>query len=169
MYTHIIDFCLRALEWYHKAGGGFFKKAFAAIKDPWSLEFEDVVQQIKQTNARVREQAIIAHQAETRHISLKISDVQLEVMNLRKDNKDLRSLMVSGPAHPAIGKRSSSGHHSDYKVGIQSMNSLADTSSQFTRFLYFRQDSLQLCRAFPSSPRKCQNISCLSPSTPRRL
>ncbi|KAH6976199.1 hypothetical protein BKA56DRAFT_589199 [Ilyonectria sp. MPI-CAGE-AT-0026] len=102
MYAHIIDFCLRALEWYHKAGGGFFKKAFAAIKDPWALEFEDVVQQIKQTNARVREQATIAHQAETRHISLKISDVQLEVMNLRKDNKDLRSLMVSGPPHPAV-------------------------------------------------------------------
>lgn len=135
MYAHIIDFCLRALEWYHKAGGGFFQKAFAAIKDPWALEFEDVVQQIKQTNARVREQATIAHQAETRHISLKISDVQLEVMNLRKDNKDLRSLMVSGPVHPAIGKRSSSGHHSDYKVGIKSMNSLADTSSQFTRSL----------------------------------
>ncbi|KAF7547672.1 hypothetical protein G7Z17_g7564 [Cylindrodendrum hubeiense] len=103
MYTHIIDFCLRALKWYHKAGGGFFKKAFATMKDPWALEFEDVVHQIRQTNARIREQAEIAHQAETRHISLKISDVQLEVLHLRKESRNLKSLLVSGPAHPSFG------------------------------------------------------------------
>ncbi|KAH7140820.1 hypothetical protein EDB81DRAFT_885529 [Dactylonectria macrodidyma] len=106
MYTHIIDFCIRALKWYQKASGGVFKRALAAMKNPWPLEFEDVVHQIKQANTRIREQADIAHKAETRHISLTMSDVQLEVRNLRKDNTDIKTLMVSGLAHPAFGKTS---------------------------------------------------------------
>ncbi|KAH7144377.1 hypothetical protein B0J13DRAFT_555075 [Dactylonectria estremocensis] len=100
MYTHIIDFCIRALKWYQKATGGVFKRAFAAMKNPWSLEFEDVVHQIKVANMRIREQADVAHKAETRHISLTMSDVQLEVKNLRKDNNDIKTLMVSRLAHP---------------------------------------------------------------------
>ncbi|CAM1509858.1 Fc.00g001930.m01.CDS01 [Cosmosporella sp. VM-42] len=84
MYTHIIDFCIRALKWYRKATRGFFRKTWAAIKDPWALEFEDVVRQIQGTTRRIREQAEVAHQAETRHVTEVVEEVRLEVRRLRE-------------------------------------------------------------------------------------
>ena len=83
MYTHVIDFCIRALKWYRKVTKGFFRKAWAAMKDPWALEFEDVVRRIQDSTKRIREQAMIAHQAETRYVSDMVSEVRKEVRTLR--------------------------------------------------------------------------------------
>ncbi|WAO90822.1 AAA domain-containing protein [Fusarium falciforme] len=87
IYTHIIDFCARALKWYSKTTGNFIGKTLAAIKDPWALEFHDVVCQIQRTTARIREQAAVAHQAETRYVSSVISQVQQEVVKLQKEKE----------------------------------------------------------------------------------
>ncbi|KPM35025.1 hypothetical protein AK830_g11550 [Neonectria ditissima] len=102
IYTHVVDFCIRALKWYHKAGSSFFRKAVAAIKDPWALEFEDVVRQIQNTTARIRQQATVAHQAETRYISSMVADVRLEVLNLRNENMAQNFLKVTEPAGPIL-------------------------------------------------------------------
>lgn len=84
MYTHIIDFCIRALKWYRKVTKGFFRKAWAAVKDPWVLEFDDVVRKIEGSTKRIRQQAAIAHQAETRFVSNMMSEMRLEVKCLRR-------------------------------------------------------------------------------------
>lgn len=84
MYTHIIDFCIRALKWYRKVTKGFFRKAWAAVKDPWVLEFDDVVRKIEASNRRIREQAQVAHQAETRFVSNMMAEVRMEVKSLRR-------------------------------------------------------------------------------------
>ncbi|RSL68523.1 hypothetical protein CEP51_012478 [Fusarium floridanum] len=83
IYTHIIDFCSRAVRWYNKTRGSFIRKTLAAIKDPWALEFDDVVRQIHRTTARIREQAAVAHQAETRYVSSLVSQVKQEVLELK--------------------------------------------------------------------------------------
>ncbi|KAJ4310211.1 hypothetical protein N0V84_011080 [Fusarium piperis] len=85
IYSHIIDFCTRALRWYYKTRRGFIRKTLAAIKDPWVLEFDDVVRQIKHTTTRIREQAAVAHQAETRYVSSVVSQVQQEIPKLQRD------------------------------------------------------------------------------------
>ncbi|KAJ4213845.1 hypothetical protein NW759_010840 [Fusarium solani] len=87
IYTHIIDFCTRALRWYSKTRGSFIRKTLAAIKDPWALEFDDVVRQIHRTTARIREQAAVAHQAETRYVSSVVSQVQQEVLKLQRERR----------------------------------------------------------------------------------
>lgn len=84
MYTHIIDFCIRALKWYRKATKGFFRKAWAAVTEPWALEFEDVVRQIQGATTRLREQATVANQAETRCMHEKVSSVETELKNLKR-------------------------------------------------------------------------------------
>ncbi|KAM5353991.1 hypothetical protein ACJ41O_000641 [Fusarium nematophilum] len=93
MYTHIIDFCIRALKWYRKASS-FFRKTFAAIKDPWTLEFDEVVSQIQRTTLRIREQAAVAHQAETRHVSTMVCEVRREVLKMR-DERNLSAVQAS--------------------------------------------------------------------------
>lgn len=82
LYAHVIDFCITAVKWYQKATKGFLRKAFAAIKTPWPLEFEHIVRQIKETTTRLREQAAVAHQAETRHLALAISGQQVETRQI---------------------------------------------------------------------------------------
>lgn len=91
MYTYIIDFCTRALRWYHKTRGGFIKKTWAAIADPWTLEFQDVVGQIQHAIARIRELAAIAHQAETRYGTSVNSQVQHDVIELKRDVRSVSS------------------------------------------------------------------------------
>ncbi|KAF4459550.1 Nacht domain [Fusarium albosuccineum] len=98
IYTHIIDFCIRALTWYRKTRGNFLRKTLAAIKDPWALEFDEVVRQIQRAVARIREQAAVAHQAETRHISYMMSEVRTEVMNIRKERNMESSLLNNMPS-----------------------------------------------------------------------
>ncbi|EEU39072.1 uncharacterized protein NECHADRAFT_81705 [Fusarium vanettenii 77-13-4] len=91
IYSHIIDFCTRALRWYIRTRGSFLKKTWAAIKDPWALEFDDVVHQIRHATTRIREQAAVAHQAETRYVSSVVSQVQKEVLKLQRE----RSVPIS--------------------------------------------------------------------------
>ncbi|KAM6525044.1 hypothetical protein FALCPG4_010607 [Fusarium falciforme] len=88
IYTHMIDFCIRALTWYNNRRGNLMKKAWTAIRYSWALEFGDVVSQIHRTTARIREQAAVAHQAETRDLSFQLSKVrkaQQEILALQKD------------------------------------------------------------------------------------
>lgn len=103
IYTHIIDFCTRALRWYSKTRGSFIRKTLAAIKDPWALEFDDVVRQIHRTTARIREQAAVAHQAETRYVSSVVSQVQQEVLKLQRERR------VPVSSHGALLSELSSG------------------------------------------------------------
>lgn len=84
LYTHVIDFCVTAVKWYEKATRNIFRKALAAIKAPWPLEFEHIVRQITDTTTRLREQAAIAHQAETRHMNSMVCEIKTELMRLSK-------------------------------------------------------------------------------------
>lgn len=104
IYSHIIDFCTRALRWYNKTRGSFFRKTLAAIKDPWALEFEDVVLEIQRTTARIREQAAVAHQAETRYVSSVVSQVQQEVLKLQRER-----IMPISSSGVLLGELSSGG------------------------------------------------------------
>ncbi|KAI8717714.1 hypothetical protein NCS52_00848100 [Fusarium sp. LHS14.1] len=88
LYAHIIEFCIRARMWYYKTAASFTKKIMAAIKDPWELEFEDIVRQIKQTTASIRDLAVVAHQAETRDLSLqllRVEKTQQEILALQRE------------------------------------------------------------------------------------
>ena len=101
IYAHIIDFCTRALRWYSKTTGSFIRKTWAAIKDPWALEFDDVVRQIQHTTMRIREQAAVAQQAETRYLSSMVSQMQQlqqEVLKLQRERNlsDSRDRVLSG-------------------------------------------------------------------------
>lgn len=48
------------------------------------LEFEDVVRKIEGSTRRIREQAAVAHQAETRFVSNMMSEMRMEVKSLRR-------------------------------------------------------------------------------------
>ncbi|KAH8897671.1 hypothetical protein GQ53DRAFT_837507 [Thozetella sp. PMI_491] len=84
LYKHIIDFCIRALKWYQRATRGIVQQAVVAVKNPWPLEFQDVARKIRETMARLREQSAIAHQAETRHIANMLSEIRIEIRELRR-------------------------------------------------------------------------------------
>ncbi|KAF4981490.1 hypothetical protein FZEAL_2733 [Fusarium zealandicum] len=66
MYTHIIDFRLRALKWYRKAAGKLFRKIVSAIKELWVLEFDevlDVLNMRKEGNDSHSHAGSLAHRA----------------------------------------------------------------------------------------------------------
>ncbi|KAK7407951.1 hypothetical protein QQX98_009868 [Neonectria punicea] len=136
MYTHIVDFCIRALKWYHKAGSSFFRKAVAAIKDPWVLEFDDVVRQIQETTARIRQQAMVAHQAETRHISSMVANVRLEVLNLRKENIAQSYLKVSEPISP-ISNIEVPSHPPKLPLELPSIPFISENVTKYFQFIPF--------------------------------
>ncbi|KAI8667213.1 hypothetical protein LRP88_01039 [Fusarium phalaenopsidis] len=109
IYTHIIDFCTRALRWYSKTRGSFIRKTLAAIKDPWALEFDDVVRQIHRTTARIREQAAVAHQAETRYVSSVVSQVQQDVLKLQRERRvpvSSQGALLDGATLPSLSRPS---------------------------------------------------------------
>ncbi len=83
LYHHIIEFCIKALKWYQRAARGILQQAIVAVKNPWPLEFEDVVRKIQGTMTRFREQSTIAHQAETRHIANMLSELRIEMREFR--------------------------------------------------------------------------------------
>ena len=96
LYRHVIEFCIKALRWYHRAARGILQQAIVAVKNPWPLEFEDIIRKIRGTMARFREQSTIAHQAETRHIANMLSELRIEMREYRTWRINLARPMFFG-------------------------------------------------------------------------
>ncbi|KAK3989041.1 hypothetical protein QBC44DRAFT_94922 [Cladorrhinum sp. PSN332] len=75
-YVQIIEFCIRATKWYGNVTKSMRKKVFGAVFKTWPLEFHDIRQNIEAQFRRLREQAAIAHQAETREIHIQVRDLR---------------------------------------------------------------------------------------------
>lgn len=84
LYVHILDFCVRAFRWYERATKSRLRQAMIAIKNPWALEFADVVRQVRETTSRLREQAAVAHQAETKHVGMVMMQIRQELAQLQE-------------------------------------------------------------------------------------
>ena len=76
VYAQIIEFCIRATRWYDKTRRSTVKKVFSAVVKPWPLEFQDIKMKIDSQFKRLREQSAVAHQAETREIHVKLSEIR---------------------------------------------------------------------------------------------
>lgn len=72
VYTQILEFCIRATKWCDKARKSPTKQVFSAVFKTWPLQFQDIRQEIDTQVTRLREQAAIAHQAETREIHAQV-------------------------------------------------------------------------------------------------
>jgi hypothetical protein len=76
VYAQIVEFCIRATKWYDKMRRSSLKKVFSAVVKPWPLEFQDIKMNIGSQVRRLREQSAVAHQAETREMHIKLSEMR---------------------------------------------------------------------------------------------
>lgn len=76
VYAQLVEFCIRATRWYDHVRRSFVKKAIHSVLKTWPLEFEDIKLNIDMHIRRLREQSAVAHQAETREMHQKISDIR---------------------------------------------------------------------------------------------
>jgi hypothetical protein len=74
-YARIVEFCIRATEWYEKMRKSSLKKVFNAAFKTWPLVFQDVRHEIERHIIRVRELAATGHHAETRHLHLRVQEL----------------------------------------------------------------------------------------------
>ena len=77
VYAQLLEFCTRATAWYNRVQSNPIKKVLTAITKTWPLEFQDIRLNIDRYFRRLREQSAVAHQAETRDIHRKISDIRI--------------------------------------------------------------------------------------------
>ena len=84
LYSHIIKFLLRALEWYEE---GRIAHAIHSITKPAALRYDDLLEDIRRDTRRVADLAITSSQAEQR-------DVHHELRNLTVLFKQFREDMV---------------------------------------------------------------------------
>lgn len=61
LYMHIIEFLVRAVEWYSQSG---LKHAFTSIIQPFQLYFKDILEDIIDSIRLVDQIAIVSAQAE---------------------------------------------------------------------------------------------------------
>lgn len=66
---------MRATKWYCDAAKNSAKRVFRSIIRPWPLEFEDIKKKIDKCFQRLQEQAAVAHHAETRDLTIKVSEI----------------------------------------------------------------------------------------------
>ncbi len=92
VYAHIVEFCIRATQWYQKVRKSLWMKTLNAAFKTWPLVFQDICHGIERHIARIREMSVTGHQAETRHIHLRVQDLSLQV-------RDLMALVPSTSSH----------------------------------------------------------------------
>lgn len=80
-YAYIIEFCILATKWYDDVSRSTRRKMWHAFANPWPLKFEGIKISIDTCFKRLREQSSLAHQAETRVIHAKVSQVTEILMN----------------------------------------------------------------------------------------
>ncbi len=76
VYTQVVEFCIRATKWYDKMRRSPVKKVLSAVVKSWPLEFQDIKLNIDSQFRRLREQSAVAHQAETREMHVKLSEIR---------------------------------------------------------------------------------------------
>lgn len=92
-YVQIIEFCILATKWYNDVCRNRLRKVWHAIANPWPLKFEGIKMNIDACFKRLREQSTLAHQAETRVIHTKIS----EMLTIRAAGGPLKTDATYGP------------------------------------------------------------------------
>ncbi|KAH9908653.1 hypothetical protein F4778DRAFT_356785 [Xylariomycetidae sp. FL2044] len=82
IYAQILEFCVRATDWYQKVRQNLAKTVFRTIFKNWPLEFRDIREGIGAHRRRLYEQSTIAHQAETRDMHARLIASQAETRDI---------------------------------------------------------------------------------------
>ncbi|KAI1742632.1 hypothetical protein F4680DRAFT_411276 [Xylaria scruposa] len=83
LYSHIMSFAIRAVEWYQK---GKLAHAFAAFANPFQLKFRDIVDDIFETNRKIDRWATTMSYVEIRRMNLQLAETgkALELAQLER-------------------------------------------------------------------------------------
>lgn len=83
LYSHIMTFAVRAVEWYQK---GKIAHALAAFTSPFQLKFQDIVEEIYETSRKINRWAITMNHVEIRHMRQQLTETgkALELAHLER-------------------------------------------------------------------------------------
>lgn len=91
LYAHIIQFLLRALEWYEE---GPWKRAMHAVTKPADLRYTDIINNIHQTTGKITAHATAGSHAEQRDIHRKFLAIQkMMEQNASSSTDDLTRIL----------------------------------------------------------------------------
>ncbi|KAG7292113.1 hypothetical protein NEMBOFW57_002146 [Staphylotrichum longicolle] len=95
-YARIVEFCIRATEWYEKMRRSSLKKVLNSAFKTWPLVFQDVRHEIERHIIRVRELAATGHHAETRHLHLRVQELMTYITGTHafEQTRDLASDLI---------------------------------------------------------------------------
>ena len=85
LYSYIINFLLRALEWYEESK---FSRALHSITKPAALRYDDLIQDIHKTTGKLADLSLASSQAEQR-------DMHDELRQVHNQQKDLHNRLES--------------------------------------------------------------------------
>lgn len=106
LYAHIIRFLLRALEWYEE---GTWKRALHSVTKPASLQYDDIIEDIRRAKENIAASAVTSSQAEQRDMHKQLISVQ----NLVEKSVEESSMK-----------------HQDLQSKLQHLNDLVDELKQ---------------------------------------
>ncbi|KAF2972066.1 hypothetical protein GQX73_g1629 [Xylaria multiplex] len=83
LYSHIMSFAVRAVEWYQKKK---IARALAAFTSPYQLKFQDIVEEIYETSRRIDRWAITMNHIEIRQMRQQLIETgkALELAHLER-------------------------------------------------------------------------------------
>ncbi|KAI1300901.1 hypothetical protein F5Y03DRAFT_408095 [Xylaria venustula] len=83
LYSHIVSFAVRAVDWYQKKK---IARALAAFTSPFQLKFQDIVEEIYETSRRIDRWAITMNHIEIRQMREQLTETgkALELAHLER-------------------------------------------------------------------------------------
>lgn len=73
IYAQILVFCKTATKWYNRNP---VKRALLTVTSPWELEFQDVVDKIKENSRKIRELSMVETQKELRYMHVAVQRIE---------------------------------------------------------------------------------------------
>ncbi|KAI1317767.1 hypothetical protein F5Y16DRAFT_392530 [Xylariaceae sp. FL0255] len=91
LYTHIMKFAVRAVEWYQK---GRIAHTVAAFTSPFQLKFRDIVDDIYETTRKIDRWALTVSSIEIRQMHKKVIETQKALETAQSERQEVYRLIA---------------------------------------------------------------------------
>ncbi|KAI0431097.1 hypothetical protein F5Y09DRAFT_330615 [Xylaria sp. FL1042] len=91
LYSHIMSFAIRAVEWYQK---GKIAHALAAFASPFQLKFRDIVEDIYETSRKINRWAMTMNHVEIRQMRQQLTETAKALESAHIERREMFQLVT---------------------------------------------------------------------------